>query len=333
MLSKFIKEFVKNHLVERRGSYHSTDNSRILTEKIPAFLKEKLGVGDEYKIYGSVGSGNWSEIPWIAILDKTLTESTEKGYYIVVLFDSVLKNIYLGLAAGWTQFKEEYGGADGKQKIRSFCDHYGQKILTQNSRNFNIGLIDLGAKNELGKGYESGLICFKKYSIDGLQDEILVHDIDELLDLYFKLKNIVGSSILNLDINFQEKNKIIDDFNVKIANSSLEIDTKKAFDSLLEVANNYPPEIRIKLKKEIVRNRKFADFVKSKANFVCEVCGRKPFIQKNGKFYAEADHIVPLGVQGFDNPDNMRCLCAQCHAVITHGSSEEIKMLLENNSE
>lgn len=82
--------------------------------------------------------------------------------------------------------------------------------------------------------------------------------------------------------------------------------------------------------KKLVRNSKIARLIKQRQNYICEVCGREPFIQNNGEFYAEADHIKPLGLGGLDTPANMRCLCSQCHAVITHGADNVVSKLLES---
>jgi len=101
-------------------------------------------------------------------------------------------------------------------------------------------------------------------------------------------------------------------------------------ETLETLSSTQPPEKVERIVSRIVRNPKIALLVKEQHGYVCEVCGKEPFMQKNGKFYAEADHIQPLGgdTHGLDTPENMRCLCAQCHAVITHGSVKVIKELL-----
>ncbi len=137
-----------------------------------------------------------------------------------------------------------------------------------------------------------------------------------------------------MEIDFSEYDQKAKEFKKEIAAASLREDTDESLEELIEKANEATPEVRTKLKKEIVRNKKFADFIKRRANFVCEICKQSPFIQKNGKPYAEADHITPLGgdTNGLDSPKNMRCLCAQCHAIVTHGAEEEIRKLIESNT-
>lgn len=101
--------------------------------------------------------------------------------------------------------------------------------------------------------------------------------------------------------------------------------------TLEALSNVQPPERVERIVSKIVRNPKIALLIKKQQEYICEVCGREPFRQKTGTLYAEADHIKPLGLGGLDTPENMRCLCAQCHAVITHGSDELIKELLSSS--
>jgi len=333
-LSKQIQQFAANFLGETALPYRATDNAKLLTHTIPIMIREQTQLGEEYKIYGSVGNGNWSEIPWFAVLDKSITTSTTTGYYIVALFDKDMQHLNLGLAVGWSQFENEYGIKDARQKIQAVGKYYA-RALNSKPDGFEEGLVSLGAENTLGKGYEIGSVFSKKYSVVDLSDEVFFSDLQKLLVSYQELKGIVGSSILNLDIDTAIFDQSVSTFRKKVATASFSTNTEESLKDLIEEANGSLPEFRTVLKREIVRNRKFADFVKERAKHVCEVCGKQPFIQKNGKPYAEADHINPLGgaTRGTDSPDNMRCLCAQCHAVITHGSPEEIAKLLTSVSE
>lgn len=99
--------------------------------------------------------------------------------------------------------------------------------------------------------------------------------------------------------------------------------------TLVNLITDKPPKIRTSIIKKAARNPKIARLYKQSKQYICELCGQMPFTQQNGEPYAEADHVKPLGWQGPDSPDNMRCLCAQCHAIVTHGSLEEIRKLLQ----
>lgn len=329
-ISSNIQTFASNYLEYKSSDFGLTEDVRILTDRVPNILYRRLGLSDMYKIKGSVGVGAWSEIPWVAILDTDVTNSTKRGYYVVLLFDKGLESIYLCLGVGWTQFKEEYGQKEGVQQIEAVGMHYANTL--SDIKGFQSGSINLEATNGLGKGYERGTILSKKYKISNLSDSELLADIKTLLDLYSELKNIVGDSILNIDVDINAYIEEVGLFKRRVAEASLSEITDDSLLRLVQEANSTPPKVREFVRKEIVRSKKFADYVKSRAGYVCEICGRPPFVQKNNKPYAEADHVLPLGrrLVGLDSPDNMRCLCAQCHAVITYGSDDEVRRLLSS---
>ncbi len=325
-----LEEFSKNFLQEANGPYHATENTRIITETVPTMLRDALEIGDGYKLYGSIGSGGWVEIPWIAILDKSISESTRDGYYVAVIFSKDIQYFYLCLMAGWTQFKDEYGTKDGRANIRIVCDHYA-KLLESKPVGFSDGVMNLGAEIELGKGYELGAIVSKKYQIGLINDSELLNDLRGILSTYSELKSIVGNSILNIEVEPTIDTETVATFKQRIAAESFSTKPLDSIIVLMKEASASPPEVRTRLIREIVRNRNFATYIKQRASYICQICGRKPFIQKNGQPYAEADHINPLGgaYKGIDGPNNMRCLCAQCHSVVTHGSDEAIAELFQ----
>ncbi len=333
-LSEQFKIFSERYPKESTEPFRATDTSQIITRTLPGILRERLQLGEKYRIYGSTGRGRWAEIPWVAILDKEITKSTEDGYYVVILFDKEIKNIYLSLAVGWHQFEWEYGIRDSRAKIQDACKYYAH-VLTTKLEGFKEGTITLGAENILGKGYEMGCVFSKEYSISDIEEPVLLNDIQHVLSSYQELKDIVGNSILNLEIDsVSSSDERVRTFKKRIAEKTLTDDKLAALAQLVQEANAAPPPIRTVLKKEIVRNKTFAAVVKQREDFICEVCKRLPFMQRNGAPYAEADHIIPLGgtERGKDSPDNMRCLCAQCHAILTHGSPKEIEQLLNRTT-
>ena len=129
-------------------------------------------------------------------------------------------------------------------------------------------------------------------------------------------------SFFSFEVSTEEQ-KVIDDIvshdNIARINKELEA-----------LVSGLPPKRVARVTQEIARNPKVARLIKERERYICEICKREPFIQKNGQLYAEADHVQPLGgaSKGLDTPGNIRCLCAQCHRVITYGSSEVIRELL-----
>lgn len=74
---------------------------KLITKQIPEELS-KLLVGYKYFVKGSVGAGRATKTPWIAILNKKITKTTRAGVYIVFLFSSDYKHVYLSLNQGTT---------------------------------------------------------------------------------------------------------------------------------------------------------------------------------------------------------------------------------------
>ena len=72
---------------ERAGEgLTNLDSSKtsILTKSIPDLLVD-IFPKEKYKIKGSIGQGRITKCPWIAIMNKNVTTSTQEGVYLVFL--------------------------------------------------------------------------------------------------------------------------------------------------------------------------------------------------------------------------------------------------------
>lgn len=69
-----------------------------ITEALPKLIEQFVSDSGRdvtrYRIYGSVGQINWTlaYIPWVAILRRDISTSTERGYYVVLLFSQDMQN-------------------------------------------------------------------------------------------------------------------------------------------------------------------------------------------------------------------------------------------------
>ena len=330
LLGSHIRDFALNFPTLRKNKYHSSETTRIVTKDIPSLIQNSLQLSNtKYRVYGSCGSGSWNEVPWIALLNRSITESTQNGYYVVFLFSADLRSLYLGLAVGWTQFSENFGGQLAKFEIQKTADYLSKKLHIQPS-GFKAGPIDLKARNILGKGYELGQVFSKVYDIEHLaEDDVILNDVRNILESYDELIGMVGSSVLNITIDDSHETAEEELFRTRLAKLTLTDDIEASLKTAVDEAALKPVEIKTKLIHMISRNATFASLIKKRATYHCEICGRDPFIQRNGKPYAEADHVIPLGNKGTDHPDNMRCLCPLCHRIITFGSKEELDKLFK----
>ena len=100
-IGKLYKKSIGNGLTNLDSSKTS-----ILTKSIPNLLVDFFPK-ETYKIKGSIGQGRITKCPWIAIMNKNVTTSTQKGVYLVFLFSDDLQRIYFQLGQGIAKSSED----------------------------------------------------------------------------------------------------------------------------------------------------------------------------------------------------------------------------------
>lgn len=327
MISDQLRRFASAYPTLRSSNFGYNDDTRLITESAPSELYNSLGVdSQEYLIKGSVGQGSWADIPWIAIMHKGITTTTQTGYYIAILFKHDMSGVYVSLGLGWTQFRERFGNKTGRSKVRA----YAEMLRTQLPPNTvgDTGEINLRAVTPLGRGYEVANIVASPLAINGLTDDKLLGTLQSHLGHYQEVMDKYGADLFyDFESEAQDELPELNDFRQQVKKRSLRVDKSRALLELKSISDTQPPGKKKVYVSQIIRNSAFANFVKDRAKYVCEVCGQEPFLKKNGQPYAEADHVEPLFEKGVDHPDNMRCLCPQCHRVITYGSDAEVSKI------
>ena len=86
MLHQFIDEYASELSLARKEDNFKRPFGALVRQSIPGLLKEHLD-SDTYVVKGSVGAGRWTDVPWIAVFDKRITQSAQKGIYIVYLLN------------------------------------------------------------------------------------------------------------------------------------------------------------------------------------------------------------------------------------------------------
>ena len=83
--------------------------------------------------------------------------------------------------------------------------------------------------------------------------------------------------------------------------------------------------------KTFIRDPYVAEYVKRKANGICQLCGNPaPFKDSNNKPYLESHHIVWLSKGGEDTIENTVALCPNCHRKMhVLNSQEDIDILIK----
>src|SRR6266498_283860 len=74
----------------------------ILTHDLPDQVRQLIA-SDSYRVTGSPGRRNWAETPWVAVFDRLVTETAQRGFYSVYLFRQDGKAVFLSLNQGTTE--------------------------------------------------------------------------------------------------------------------------------------------------------------------------------------------------------------------------------------
>lgn len=179
MINEFdnILRHYKNNAIRVNSS---TDVYNDLVRKLPKEIGNLLNRND-VSIRGSMGMGNKTPYPWISILNKQVTNSTQEGLYIVYLFKRDMSGFYLTLDQGITNLERLYG----RNKYK-----YAQKIAEYFKKEIGVDLfskdeISLGSfKGDIGYGYEKTAIIAKEYKKDHLSESELSNDLVEMMKIY-----------------------------------------------------------------------------------------------------------------------------------------------------
>ena len=202
-----------NEVAEKWPAYHAgkrTDkNARVhelIVREIPELLTKWLKDDPMYLCSGSDGQGNLLQAPWFAVFNRNITESAQRGYYVVFLFSEDMSNLILEIGFGATQFKEKFG--TGKEfftqldravdNMRTNSKHLFSEHLkfSLNRTNQNEVKLDLSGNFNL-RSYEKCAIYSIVYEISNLTDEVLRNDFDEYINLY----NSMVNSLLLADVD------------------------------------------------------------------------------------------------------------------------------------
>lgn len=162
---------------------------RDLIGKGSDIVKSSLDNGQAYEYSDSVHT-NLAEIPYIAILDGTETESTRYGRYVVYLFDPIKQTVHLSLAVG-ADSSDEFAGRVRDRGIQS--DHEKTDVLAWLANwyrgqctkpdGFDSGSIDLDESLEKSDSYGTGSVYHTSYSLEDLPStDELIDDLQKLVD-------------------------------------------------------------------------------------------------------------------------------------------------------
>jgi len=172
---------------------------KLILDELPDSLEGWTQNPHNYKFQGSDGQGFILSAPWIAVFNRSITESATKGYYLVYLLSEDLKRLVLEVGFGATQFEKRFGkgkrfyeAVDGAViNMRLNSNHLLADCLTKSLARTNIEEVRLDSSGDFRlKAYEHCAIYSLTYQISSLpSDEDLKRDYLEYLSLYDRMAN------------------------------------------------------------------------------------------------------------------------------------------------
>ncbi|ELK47859.1 DUF3578 domain-containing protein [Bacillus sp. SB49] len=187
-LQKLLTKITSEYLMERQSPFKSNTLGKFVRSEVPKIVNS-LGFIDEehFVVKGSVGQGNWAQVPWISILHKSITTSTQRGYYLVYLFSEDMSRVYLTFAQGVTE--------STKEQLKYMKDNIRGAIETDQYATSSIHKddeINLGSSSK-AKDYEESTALYIPYdsaslpSEDELQQDLL--SMIEIYEYYVKVQS------------------------------------------------------------------------------------------------------------------------------------------------
>ena len=180
-ISRFMQEFPE----AKRQTFAGNSFGDFVRTEIPKVLYDTGLVNrEEYLVKGSVGQGTWATIPWIAILDSSITNTPQEGVYIVYLLSSDSKRLYLSFNQGCTKLRNSHSKKETISILENAADEIRQRI---DGRGFSTEKeLELGDR-PTGNGifYEKGDIFHAVYDAGKIPDEeTLLDDLKRMMTVY-----------------------------------------------------------------------------------------------------------------------------------------------------
>jgi 5-methylcytosine-specific restriction protein B len=188
-ISDHIRSLLVGYLDARQGAAFSGGHPLFSTaEQARQSLASSppVAANAHLRVKFSLGQGNWSRVPWIAVMDDRETTSTQRGVYCVYLFREDCSAVYLTLNQGVTEPQSQRGSAEGKRWLRANAKRLRGLVGSLVEVGFRLDdEIDLASSSGLGADYEASTVAYKMYGRDSMpNDHQLLVDLAAVLDAY-----------------------------------------------------------------------------------------------------------------------------------------------------
>ena len=173
-----ITDFVRELSAARTGRYGISTSLRGSMDAVEDRLSALLSNPTKYKVKSSVGAGNWANVAWICALDTQLTNTTQEGYYVSILFNNDLTQMYIGLGLGVTKY-QQWGMKVLDEHVKGLRKKLGDSVS-----GLNIiwdGSLDFGVGGRLPDAYKRATVFSKSFGVDNLPPDQEIADYIEVI--------------------------------------------------------------------------------------------------------------------------------------------------------
>ncbi len=141
--------------------------AKLIRKEYPALIAETLFQEDDnVAVTGTKFVGKWAHVPWIAILDKRITDSTQRGLYAVLLFSESGEQVFFTIAQGVTE-EADAANAERTKVVLSALS------IPSGYSEGPLEALRLGTSTK-ARRYANSVVTYKAFSINDLpsDDEI-----------------------------------------------------------------------------------------------------------------------------------------------------------------
>lgn len=194
VMENYKREYFQNNKVELEAFRRIFNR-----EKTRAINELPFLVNSDIKV--SSASGQFMNLPhiaWIAFINRRISTSATKGFYVVYLFDDKFQNVYLSLNQGWTYFEKREDlkkKSEKRSEAKRMANEFRKLASFSQINSFDHEIDLLSPGNPLAEGYTACNIISKKYTLADLPDEEdLISDLKGFLRIYSDIVKIHQSS-------------------------------------------------------------------------------------------------------------------------------------------
>ncbi len=276
-----------------------------MTQVLPESGPLYLGDNPSLIAQGSAGQLNflWAETPWVAVMNRLVTESAQRGHYLVFLIDGEGRGVYLSLNQGVTEAASSAHGSY-RDHLLQHADRLRGYLAEESTEDLVLAPIDLAGDGRRTRGYAMANIAAVHFPAGAIPpDAVLGAQLRRFLRLY-------ETTTTGLD--------------AEQAVASLDIPEEAQ-------TGTESKRYRWHLRAE-GRNSAIARLAKKLNGYCCQACGRdfEENLGELGKACIEAHHLVPFAdldnqPRDLDPQEDFAVVCANCHRML-HSQTPPLKI-------